>query len=158
MTEASPRCYLCGRATSMQVLESVSGEETPLTLTLQGLPILVCKNGHRQFAHAKFAMKVFQHLANDGAKLPISNEAGRWFKRPVCADCGASLENNSSHVRTFRVDVPLAEATKFGIDLTMPVFRCRGCGKEQLRSRKELQGRAPAALVRALRAAGIAQE
>jgi hypothetical protein len=115
-----------------------------------------CENGHRQFAHAKFAIKVLSHLTDvDGIKLPISNQKGRWFKRPVCSDCGASLEKEPSHQQAFRVDIPVAEASTFGIDLTMPVFRCRGCGKEQLRSRKEIQGRAPAALVRALRAAGI---
>lgn len=157
MTEANAKCYQCEGATSMQVLESVSGKESPLTLTIQGLPILVCENGHRQFAHAKFAMQVLSHLADvDGVKLPISNQKGRWLKHPVCADCGANLERDPSNLQAFRVDVPVADGSTFGIDLTLPVFRCRGCGKKQLRSRKELQDRAPAALVRALRAAGIA--
>ena len=43
------------------------------------------------------------------------------------------------------------------IDVTMPVYRCRGCGKPQLRSRKEIRSHAPAALVRALGSAGIGQ-
>jgi hypothetical protein len=151
-------CYRCRSATSIEVLGPVSGEETQLSMTVHGLPVQVCENGHRHFTHTTGALQRLLRLAEEGSvQLPISSEKGL-FRRAVCADCGEVVERGSSQWQTFHVEMQLTELPPFGIDLTMPVYRCRGCGKEHVRSRKEIRERAPAALVRALRAAGIGQD
>jgi hypothetical protein len=158
-TEARIKCYQCRRSTSMEVLGPVSGEETQLTMTVHGLPVHVCENGHRQFTHTKGALQRLLRLADEGgAPLPISREQGRLFKRRVCSDCGEGVERDSRRWQTFHIEMQLTELPPFGIDLTVPVYRCRGCGKGHVRSSKDIREHAPAALVRALRAAGIGAE
>jgi hypothetical protein len=159
MADADHRCYQCRGTTSMEVLGPVSGEEAPLSMTVHGLPVRVCEQGHRQFAYSKVALQRLLRLGEDGgSNWPIGAERGRLFKRAACPDCGSGLEKVASRRRTFHVETQLSDAPPFGIDVTMPVYRCRGCGKEVLRSRQEIRGLAPAALVQALRMAGIGRE
>jgi len=158
MSEQPILCNQCRQPTSFEVLGPVSGDEKQLTVTLRGMPVLVCPNGHRQFAHGKFAMQLLMHLTEeDEPNLPTGNEKGvLLFKHFLCADCGSELQPKEDHRHTFSIDVALADQPKFDIDLTMPVYRCSRCAKEQLHSLKEIRARTPGALVSAFRAAGIA--
>ena len=158
MTDADLRCFQCRATTSTEILGPVSGDEDPFTVTVHGLPVQVCENGHRQFTHSKAALQRLLCLTEEGdTPLPISVQKGHLLRRAACPDCGARLEKDSHERRTFHVEVQIASAPPFGIDVTMPLYRCRGCGKPQLRSRKEIRSHAPAALVRALGSAGIGQ-
>lgn len=141
---------------SVEMIGAASGEDKQLTLTLRDFPVLVCPNGHRQFPHAKFAMQLLLRLTQeDNSQLPIVNEKGLLFKQFLCTGCGAPLQSKADHRHTFSLDVTLQEAPKFGIELTLPAYRCSSCGKEQLQSLDEVRGRTPGALVSAFRAAGI---
>lgn len=156
MSEQARPCRQCRQPTSVELLDPVSGDEKQLTVTLRGLPVLVCPNGHRHFAHDGFAMQLLQHLTDeDEPRLPSGNEKGLLFKHFSCASCGGDLQPKPDHRQTFSVDLALEDQAKFGIDLTMPVYRCHECGREQLHSLKEVRARTPAALVSAFRAAGI---
>jgi hypothetical protein len=44
---------------------------------------------------------------------------------------------------------------RFRVEVSMPVFKCTGCGKEQVHSLAEVRKLTPAALVHAFKAAGI---
>lgn len=149
-------CTKCRQEMTLQHVESASGNDKPLALTLRRLPVFACANGHRQFLHPEFAYRVLQHLTDeDEPKLPISNEKGLVFKHFLCADCGAELQPKADHQHTFSVELTLPDAPPFAVDLTMPVYRCAACGMEQLHSLKEIRSHTPAALVEAFRAAGI---
>jgi len=157
MTQTQSRCYHCRRSTATEVLGPVSGAAAQFTMTVLGLPVQTCESGHRNFAHSKVALQRLLRLTEEGeASLPVSRERGRLFKHAACADCGGKLER-AARRKTFHVEMHLTDAAAFGIDLTSPVYRCRACGKEHL-SHKELRGLAPAALVDALRSAGIGSE
>ena len=155
MTNTSPRCYLCRRATVTEILGPVSAEDTPFTLTVLGLPVQICENGHRHFAHAEL---VLQHLvrltAERAASVPNCRARGLLFKSATCTNCGARLARGEAQRQTFHVQIDLTETAVFGIDVTSPVYRCRRCGKEHL-PREKLQGRASGAMVKALRSAGV---
>ncbi len=49
----------------------------------------------------------------------------------------------------------MPEIDPIGVDLTMPVYRCSACGKEQLHSLKEIRKLTPEALAHAFQAADI---
>lgn len=156
MNTTSRSCPSCHQAMSVQQIEPVNGEDNPLAVTLRGLPVFACANGHRQFLHPEFAFQVLRHLTDDDEpKLPVSNEKGLIFKHFLCADCGAEPRPKPDHRHTFSVAVALPGFPAFDIDLTIPVYRCDACGMEQLHSLKEIRGHTPAALVAAFRAAGI---
>ena len=155
MTNASPRCYLCRRATVTEILGPVSAEDKPFTLTLLDLPVQICENGHRHFAHSKMALQHLVRLTEErAASVPNCREKGLLFKRASCVDCGARLARAAAQRQTFHVHIDLTETAAFGIDVTAPLYRCRRCGKKHL-ARKELQWRAPGAMVKALRSAGV---
>lgn len=52
-------------------------------------------------------------------------------------------------------DVALVDFEPFRVELTVPVYRCKKCSREQLHSLKEVRSRTPEALAQAFRAAGI---
>ena len=155
MTNASPRCYLCRRATVTEILGPVSAEDTAVTLTVLGLPVQICENGHRHFAHSEMALQHLARLTEErAASVPNCDARGLLFKRASCTDCGARLARAKAQGQTFHVQIDVTETAGFGIDVTAPLYRCRRCGKSHL-PRKELQWRAPGAMVKALRSAGV---
>lgn len=159
MTDDLTRCFACALPTATEILGPLSGAREPFVLTVYGLPVEVCANGHRQFAHSKLALQRLLRLGDDGpGELPLSAEKGRVFKRVMCPACNVALERRSRGRETFHVEMSVAGSPSFGVDLTLPVHHCPRCGKAHVRSRKQLHGRAPAALVEALRAAGIGQQ
>ena len=157
MTSATPRCYRCRRATVTEILGPLSAEDARFTLTVVDLPVQICENGHRNFAHSEIALQHLVRLTEQrAASMPVCRETGVLFKRAACTSCGVRLARAADQDQTLRVQVNLTETAAFGIDVTSPVYRCCRCGKKHL-SRKELQRRAPAAMVKALRSAGVAR-
>jgi len=120
-----------------------------------GLPVQICENGHRHFAHSNMALQQLVRLTEEhAASVPNCRESGLLFKRSTCTDCGARLARAEVQSQTFHVQVDPTETAAFRIDVTSPVYRCRRCGKEHL-PRKKLQWRTPGAMVKALRSAGV---
>jgi hypothetical protein len=151
------RCETCRGETTMKLAGPFTGDDRDLTLTLQGLPVLECANGHRQFVHPDFALQLLAHLTEeDEAKLPAASTKGVLFKHFLCTDCGTELQAKTDHAHTFSVDVALPAAPPFHIDLTMPVYHCTACGKDQLHSIKDVRTRTPRALMQAFKAGGLA--
>lgn len=157
MTDKYRSCTTCHTDTSLQYLDSASGEEKALAVTIRRMPILSCGNQHRQFVRPDFALEMLNHLVEeDEAQLPAGDEKGLLFKHFHCTDCGQELQPKPDHRHTFTVELALPEVAPFQLDLTMPVYRCGGCGKEQLHSAKEIRKLTPSALVHAFKSAGLA--
>jgi hypothetical protein len=151
------RCPVCKSETSLAKLSSTSGEDAPLAVTLRGLPVLECTNGHRLFAIADFPLLLLDHLLElDEPQFPVSEAKGLVFKHHNCSKCGTSLGGSDDRPHTFHVDVELPELPRFGVDLTLPVSHCSQCGRDQLHSLKELKSHTPAALAHAFKAAQLA--
>ncbi len=149
-------CPLCAGPLSAQVLPDVSGDEAPLRLTLRGLPVFACPAPHRYFVGQKFPIWLLNALL-DGelAEVPAGTEKGLLFRKFACGGCGAILPPAATGSRTYSMHLAWQDTPGFSVDLTMPLFRCDACGREQSRSAAELVQLAPAALVHAFKTAGI---
>lgn len=156
MTNKPKTCAICREPAAPARIDDVTGEEKELAVTLRGMPVLVCGNGHRQFVNPDFPLLLLDHLTElDEPKLPAGSEKGLIVKHFHCADCGGELRQQADHRHTFSFDIALPQIDAFAVDLTTPVYRCSRCGREQLHSLKELRKLTPAALAHAFKAAQI---
>ena len=156
MTSATRPCHTCRAETTAQQIAHITGQEKDLALTLRGLPILTCASDHKQFVRASFALDLLNHLVEqDEPQLPAGEAKGLLFKHYHCKSCGQELQAKPDHRHTFTLDIALPDTSAFQIDLTSPVYKCSGCGHEQLHSLQEVRKLTPEALVHAFKSAGI---
>jgi hypothetical protein len=149
-------CKLCGGETGLSTIESVAGESHDLTITLRNFPVLSCEQSHYRFIRPEFPAQLLHHLTNrEEPELPTGEEKGLIMKRYLCESCGSELDAAPDHRHTFSIDVELEQLEPFHVELTMPVFRCRKCEREQLQSLKEIRKLTPDALTNAFKAADI---
>lgn len=140
----------------MTVIDTTAGEAKPLAMAIRGMQVLACPKGHRQFVQREFPRLLLEHLLEeDEAKLPAGEEHGLLFKHFNCSGCGAELAPKPDHRHTFTLDVSLPDLAPFKVDLTMPVYRCPGCQKEQIHSLREIRKYTPEALAHAFQTADI---
>jgi len=120
------------------------------------MPVLTCQEGHRQFVSPEFPRWLVDHLMQeDETKLPSGREEGLLFKRYRCAECGAELGKTPERRETFGFDLALLDLDPFRVELTVPVYKCPACSREQLHSLKEVRSSTPQVLAAAFRAAEI---
>lgn len=162
MVKPGSPCPLCtDRKVSADVLHATvlpafSGDEAPLRLGVRGMPALQCAQRHTYFARPDFALWLMEHLLQEAAaKLPAGEARGVLFKHHSCRDCGKALAPREDPRKAFELPVTYPELPPFTVEVSMPMFRCTGCGKEQMRSAAELGKLVPAALVHAFKAAGL---
>lgn len=149
-------CPLCQQSLARKNLPAFSGDEDPLRVTLTGMPTLQCPTGHTYFTRPDFPLWLMRHLMDeDEATLPAGEAKGFILKHYVCRECGKNLAPKQDHRHAFHFDVAPDKAPAFGVELAMPVYKCTGCGKEQLHSVEEVRKLTPAALVHAFKAAAI---
>ncbi|MDH3218883.1 MAG: hypothetical protein OEO19_05040 [Gammaproteobacteria bacterium] len=149
-------CDRCRGETELTLIEAVGGEADPLRITLKNLPLLACQQGHHQFIRPQFGAELLTHLTQEEEPgLPAGEEKGFFKKKYLCESCGAELEPKPDHRHTFSFDIKLDDIDPVGVDLSMPVYRCSACAKEQLHSQKEIRKLTPAALAHAFEAADI---
>mgnify|MGYP001099810393 FL=1 len=156
MIHAGAPCPLCEAPLAAIRIHEAAGDEAPLRLTLRDLPVLGCPAPHRYFVGQGFPIWLLNALV-DGelAKIPSGVEKGLLFRKCACGGCGAVLPAAGGEPRTFSSSLAWKETPGFTVDVTVPVFRCAGCGREQARSGAELANLLPAALVHAFKAAGL---
>ena len=152
----STSCNRCRAETEITVVSFADGEADPLRIRLKELPLRECAQGHRQFVRPDFGVKLLQHLTEeDEPELPAGEVKGLIIKKYLCKSCGEALEPKPDHRHTFSIEVSLLDLDLFGVDLSMPVYKCSACGKEQLHSLKEVRKLTPAAMAHAFEAANI---
>jgi hypothetical protein len=152
----SRTCARCKAETETTLVDVATGEAKPLAIAIHGMPVLACPKGHRQFVDSEFPRWLLEHLLKeDEARLPAGKETGMIFKHFNCSECGAELAPQPDHRHTFTADVSLQDLAPFKVELTMPVYRCQKCEKEQIHSLKEVWKHTPEALAHAFQAAEI---
>jgi DNA-directed RNA polymerase subunit RPC12/RpoP len=149
-------CNRCHAETKTTIINFADGEADPLRLRLKEFPLRECCEGHRQFVRPEFAAELLLHLTEeDEPELPAGEEKGLIIKKYLCESCGEALEPKSDHRHTFSIDIKLKDLNPFGVDLSMPVYNCSACGREQLHSLKEVRKLTPTAMAHAFEAADI---
>lgn len=155
IAEGQP-CPLCEHRLSRTPLPAFSGDEQPLRVTLNAMPALQCATGHTYFVDPGFPLWLMQLLVDEKeAQLPAGEAKGFILKKYLCRECGGELAAKQDHRHAFRFDAAFGEEPGFEVELSMPVYKCPGCGKEQLHSLEEVRKLTPAALVHAYKGAGI---
>ena len=147
-------CPRCSNAVEKTTLGAVSAEDAPLKLTVTGMPAVKCPKGHAAPIDRDFMLWLIHELKNRGGALPGGDAKGMLFKKYFCA-CGGELAAKAERSHKFPVDLAYQGASPFKAEFEMPVFKCAKCGKEQLRSAKELQGHTSQAIAALNDAAGF---
>ncbi len=156
MSDTHRSCRTCHSETQPKPLDPIAGEEKALKVTVHGLTVLTCANGHQQFTRAELPLELLNHLVEEAEPtLPAGEETGLLFKHFLCQSCGQELQPKPDHRHSFSFAPSVPDQPGLRIDLTMPVYRCSACDKEQLHSLKEVRKLTPAALAHAFQTAGI---
>jgi hypothetical protein len=149
-------CNQCRGETTITKLDETEGSADSVTVSIHHMPVSACEQGHRQFVRPEFAAQLLNLLAQEEEKsIPAAEEKGLLRKRYLCEGCGTELEAKPDHRHTFAVDVELEALDPFQVELTMPVYKCPACEKEQLHSLKEVRKKTPQALAEAFKTAEI---
>lgn len=142
-----PHCPRCSGACELKTLPSVSGEDGPLKLSVQEMPVFACPKNHRTPVHRDFMIWLIQQIREREAQIAAGKEEGLLFKKHLCGACGKELAAKPERRQVFPYELKYEELRPFRLEIEMPVYKCTGCGKEQVRSAKELHGRVPSAIV-----------
>lgn len=146
MAIALKACPMCRGALQLKALDKVSGSHDSLTITVLGMPAGVCEKGHASPVHRDFLLWLIQQLRERRAAIPAAEEKGLLFKKAYCG-CGAELPAGAGERRAFAWDLAYEGAPGFKVQLELPLHKCAGCGKEQLRSAKAAAAAASHAMV-----------
>jgi hypothetical protein len=142
-----PRCARCSGTCELKTLLSVSAEEGPLKLTMLGMPVFACAKDHKAPVHGDFMIWLIQQIRERESQIAAGKEEGLIFKKHLCGDCGKGLAAKSERRQAFSYDLKYEDLAPFNIQIDMPLYKCTGCGKEQIRSAKELHAQVPMAMV-----------
>ena len=147
MNQKVKHCARCSGACEVKVLGSVSGEDGPLKITVNGMPALVCVKDHKAPVHGDFMIWLIQELRSRESQFAAGKEQGMLFKKYACGDCGKELAGKPERRQALEFELAYSGTQAFRTAVELPLYRCTGCGKEQLRSAKDLRSHIPAAIV-----------
>jgi hypothetical protein len=157
MSNPSKLCKECGAETTVTALDSFSGEEGPVTVTVDGMPALVCPQNHKRFVYAEFAPSLMDFVADPEriAPQPPAVKRGLIKKHYYCSGCGAELPSDSTRSCECSLDVALKKAAPFKTLVRIALYKCERCAREQVRSNDELADSLFKAMAHAFRAADV---
>jgi hypothetical protein len=138
----------------MKPLDTVGAEDGPLKISVSGMPAARCAKGHAAPIDRDFMLWLIRELKSRGAALPGGEAKGMLFKKYHCA-CGGELATKPEKRQSFPMDLAYEGTPAFKAEFDMPVYKCTKCGKQQLRSAKELQGHTAQAIMSLNDAAGF---
>jgi hypothetical protein len=150
-----PHCPMCSGTCELRTVPAVSGEDGNLKLTVRDLPVFQCAKNHKVPVHRDFMLWLIQEIRAREAQIAVGKEQGMIFKKHLCAGCGKELSAKPERRQAYPHDLKYEDLAPFKLEVELPVYKCAGCGKEQIRSAKELHGHVPAAVVGINDAAGF---
>ena len=142
-----PRCGKCSAATELKTLPSVSAEDGPLKLTVLEMPVFACAKNHKLPVHRDFMLWLIQELRTRESQFAAGKEEGMIFKKHLCGACGKELAPKPERRQAFPHELKYEDLAPFKLEFEMPLYKCSGCGKEQIRSTKDLHGHVAQAIV-----------
>ena len=133
----------------------ISGDAAGLKLVVHDLPVLRCAKNHKAPVHRDFMLWLIQEVRSRESQIEAGREEGMIFKKHLCRACGKDLASKSERRQAYAYELRYEDLAPFRIDIELPVYKCTACGKEQIRSAKELHAHVPAAIVGINDAAGF---
>lgn len=150
-----PRCPRCSGACQLKAVAAVSGQDGSLKITLKDLPVIQCEKGHKMAVHRDFMLWLIQEIRSREGEFAAGKEEGMIFKKHLCGSCGKPLAAKEERRHVFPYELKYEELAPFGLELEMPLYKCTACGKEQIRSTREVHAHVPGAIVGINDAAGF---
>ena len=83
MTTTSRRCPICKSDTAPARVVSTSGADSSLEVTVKGMPVLECTQGHRLFALADFPLLLLDHLLEH---RPLADQGDELLRHALARD------------------------------------------------------------------------
>jgi len=142
-----PHCARCSAACELKTLPSVSGEDGALKVTLLEMPVFACAKNHKAPVHRDFMLWLIQEIRTREAQIAAGKEEGLIFKKHLCGACGKELAAKPERRQGFPYELKYEDLKPFKLEIEMPLYKCTACGKEQIRSAKELHDHVPGAIV-----------
>jgi hypothetical protein len=146
-TQRIRNCAMCSAALESKKLPAAAGAEGPLKLSVQDMPVLECAKHHRAPVHRDFMIWLIQEIRAREAQFAAGKEQGMLFKKHLCGQCGKELSAKPERRQAFPFDLVYEDLAPFRLQIEMPLYKCTGCAKEQIRSTKDLHNHVPAAIV-----------
>jgi hypothetical protein len=150
-----PRCAKCFTACELTTLPAVSGEAGPLKLSVMEFPVFACAKNHRLPLHRDFMLWLIQEIRAREAQIAAGKEEGMIFKKHLCGECGKDLAPKPERQQAFAYELKYEDQAPFKVQIEMPLYKCTACGREQIRSTKDLHGHVAQAIVGINDAAGF---
>lgn len=150
-------CRQCSADASVQRLGRVEGETHGIHVTIEGLPVLDCTNGHRRFPTPEFPLEFVQHLveseALDGVTPAV--EKGLFRKHLYCPSCGKELSAEADGARNGQARIEVPDSDPVAVEISVPMYRCPECSQQASEPRSGLQRDVMQAVANAFRSADI---
>jgi hypothetical protein len=157
MSPSAKPCSACGKEVIPSAVETMAGEEAGVRMTIHGMPVLGCAEGHRRFVTPDFAIRLMQALTGEGPVAPIGAavQKGLFRKRPYCPGCGKELGEPAAERAQVTRPLEIGGGSAFRVAIELPKYRCAACGKECVPPEAILDDALMKASVHAFRAAGV---
>ena len=157
MADASKPCRECGSATKVTTLGSFRGEEGTVAVIVNGMPALVCAKDHKRFLYPEFVTRLMDFVADPEkvAPQPPAVKRGLFKKRYHCSGCDAELPAVPTGKSERGLDASFKNAAPFKVVVQVALYKCEGCGREQVLSNEEVAGSAFKAVAHGFRAADV---
>ena len=133
-------CALCKTPMEYRELPDLAGNEESCRVTLSGVPIMLCANGHKRLLYSSFVTELMDALARpETTALRVGEKHGLFRKRFRCNNCAADIPAESTTIAEYKASLRLNEVTdSVNVAFAMPVLRCGACGREQLADEDDL--------------------
>lgn len=154
---ATRPCSQCRKEVVLSTVDSMAGEAAGVRMSIVGMPVLACAEGHRRFLAPDFALTLIDALLPGEPLVPVAaaTQKGLLRKRLHCPGCGKELAQGAgeTHVEAKRV-LELKRGAAFEVRVEVPTFRC-SCGKESVSPEDVLGEALMKASVHAFRSAAV---
>ena len=157
MSKPPGPCSKCQGQMTVSRLESFSGEEAGLKVTILAMPALVCGQGHKRFIYPLLG-GLLMDIATDQDNyqaVPGAVKKGLFTKHYLCPGCAIELPLTPTGHQSRELEAKFDHVDPFKIVIEFPVYRCSGCGKESIHSVEETGKLAKSAIVHAFRGTDI---
>ena len=157
MAGESKPCKECGSETKVTTLGVFRGEEGPVAVIVNGMPALVCAKDHKRFLYPEFVTRLMDFVADPEkvAPQPPAVKRGLFKRRYHCNECNAELPFTAEKKSERVLDPNLKNAAPFKVVVQVALYKCEGCGREQVMSNEEVAECAFKAVAHGFRAADV---
>lgn len=150
-------CRQCSADTTPIRLDRLTGEDSGVTIVIEGLPALDCANGHKRFPTPDFPLEFLQRLTDtDGLlKAKPAVEKGLLRKHDHCPECKQKLPEEPEGESRQRAEVSIPDDAPVVVELALPLFHCPACKQEVTLSSSSMERGVMQAVANAFRSADI---